>query len=126
MSNLKLPDVHDHASAQRFLGKRESKRMAYNTTIRRIGRYTDDDAGIERDFAVRYVATDIVTNHADGTITLHTGGWDTTTTTNRMHRLTPAHIWVNRHDWQTVVTDRFANKTWRGITRHLITPIANA
>lgn len=44
--------------------------------------------------AVRFHATDVVTFHPDGSITLATDGWFTKTTRERIEDYTPAEVWV--------------------------------
>lgn len=45
-------------------------------------------------YAVRFHATDVVTFHADGSITLATDQWFTKTTRERIEDYTPAEVWV--------------------------------
>lgn len=104
MSNLKLPNVQSYDEALKFLGKRESKRMAYATVAHRI--YLPSET-IEPEFAVavKHHNTDIVTYYPDDEIELQTGGWDSATTVNRMNQLTPSFIRVNLRRDDTIVTD---------------------
>ena len=126
MSNLRLATMRSWHEANTFLGKRDSKKVGHNTYARRIARLTEEDEGVEYDIAIRYHSTDIVTYHPDGSITLNTGGWDTTTTTNRMQMLTPAHVWVDRQGGTVNVTDRLSVKVWSGIHNLTLTPPVNA
>lgn len=50
-------------------------------------------------FAVRYHYTDIITIHADGTFTLNTGGWYTTTTKQRINDYGPARVYSEHGVW---------------------------
>ncbi len=56
--------------------ERATKKLAHNTYLRREG----------SDFVIRLHATDIITYHADGSITLDSGGWQTVTTKDRFNR----------------------------------------
>jgi hypothetical protein len=60
----------------------QSRKVANNTYLERRG----------DDIAVRLHATDVVTFHADGTITLSTGGWFTVTTKARINDYLPGGI----------------------------------
>lgn len=85
-----LDTIDNYRTAADMLGNHNERTIAHNTRLVRRG----------DDVAVRYHATDIVTYHADGRITLDTGGWDTMTTISRMHAMTPATVRVYRRDWQ--------------------------
>lgn len=54
--------------------------------------------------AIRHHNTNIVTWHADGSITLNGGGWASRTTADRMHRFTPANVRVNNRKGTLTVT----------------------
>lgn len=71
---------------------RDSLRLENNTTaVRRPG-------GI----AVQLHGTDVVTFRDDGAVVLNSGGWDTMTTRDRLHRYAPGAR-VYRHDGKTRV-----------------------
>jgi len=55
------------------------------------------------DVAVRYHATNVVVYHADGSITLNTGGYYTPTTAARMNEYLPSHLRVQRRKRKWVV-----------------------
>jgi hypothetical protein len=61
------------------LGSRDSRKLENNTYVQRRG----------EDIAVRLHNTDVVTYHKDGTITLNSGGWRTSTTKNRINSYIP-------------------------------------
>jgi hypothetical protein len=50
-------------------------------------------------YAIRYHYTDVVTIHPDGTFTLSTGGWETTTTKQRINGYGPARVYSERGVW---------------------------
>ena len=54
---------------------KQSRKMANHTYLERQG----------EDIALRLHATDVVTMHADGSITLNSGGWQTVTTKERIN-----------------------------------------
>lgn len=84
MSNLQLPQITDYASAKGELDGTRYKVIAYKTALQ-------DHGGI---ISVVHHNTDIIDYYPDGDINLNTGGWDTTTTSSRMHRLTPRSVRV--------------------------------
>ncbi len=86
--------IHDYITAVNYLqrGKfkrewwRNSRPIANNTRLEMRGNTYGDD------IAVRLHGTDVVTYHADGTITLNTGGYWTVTTRDRINRFVPGNI----------------------------------
>lgn len=81
-----LDTIDNYGAATRALGNRDERTIAHNTRLIRRG----------DSIAVRYHATDIVTYHADGRITLADGGYSTATTIKRLHAMTPAGVYVRR------------------------------
>lgn len=67
-----------------FLGDRDSRKVSHNTYAERRG----------EDVAIRLHATDILTFHADDTITANSGGWRTVTTKDRLNSFLPAPLCV--------------------------------
>lgn len=63
-------------------------RIAGNTTLRMV----------KTDYVIRYHETDIVTFHADGSITLCSGGWQSVCTVRRMREHTPSNIRISGKD----------------------------
>lgn len=86
MSNLQLPTINSHADAMELLDGKESMKIGYKTWLH----YWDSDGSV----AIVYFDTAIVVYDLEGGIELNAGGWHTTTTTDRMHRLTPPHVRV--------------------------------
>ena len=62
------------------LGSRDSRRIANNTYLERRA---------NSDIAVKLHRTDVLTYHADGSVTLNSGGWQTYTTKARMNAYLP-------------------------------------
>jgi hypothetical protein len=71
------------------LGKRETKKLANNTYLRK-----EDDV-----FLVKLHNTDIIKVFNDNTFELNTGGWQTVTTKARLKEFTPARISQERGIW---------------------------
>jgi len=79
MSNLKLENVTDYASAKAFIGNRDRAKLGHNTYLYR-GKKADF-------FYVEYHGNLIV--RYQPTVTYATNsGWHTRTTTNRLNKLT--------------------------------------
>jgi hypothetical protein len=66
------------------------KRIA-NNTIQYV-----NEAG---DTVIRLHHTDIVVKHLDGTYTLNSGGWRTSTTKERLNTYSPARIYQDKGEW---------------------------
>ena len=99
-----LGNIDSHGAANRFLGDRDHKQLAHNTTIRRVG----------DDIAVTYHRTDIVTFHADHSITIDDGGWPTATTIMRLHALTPRNVCVRKEPGEAQTVYKVAGDIeWR-------------
>jgi hypothetical protein len=49
--------------------------------------------------AVRLHATNVVTYHPDGRITLDSGGWRTVTTKDRIDKYAPINLWTRNGQW---------------------------
>ena len=81
MSNLQfVAEIQSFSDAVAFLGGRESRKLAHNTWVEDLG---------EGEIGVRYHKTYIVV-YREGSAALSNGGWNTVTTSNRIHRLIPA------------------------------------
>lgn len=78
-------DLHamTHAQAEALLGTRASRKLCNNTYLERTGLDSTP-------LALRLHMTRVVQWHLDGTISLHTGGWETVTTCDRMNRVLPS------------------------------------
>lgn len=79
--------VYDYPTAAKFLGDKGSRKLANNTKVYRVmlrGYY-----GLVDEIHVRLHNTDIVSYREDGIITLNSGGYQTTTTKQRMNQLLP-------------------------------------
>ncbi len=80
-----------YQAAATALGGRERRTVANNTVLYRVS----DDT-----IAVRLHYTNVVNLHADGTVTLDTGGWSTVTTKDRLNTYCPlGHVYSDRGDW---------------------------
>ena len=78
MSNLKLENVTDYATAKAFIGNRDRAKLGHNTYLYR---------SIAERFYVEYHGNMIVEYRVDSTYVSNCG-WHTRTTTNRLNKLT--------------------------------------
>ena len=92
-------DIQCYEQAETFLANRDARKVAANTDIVRRDSET---------IAVRLYATDIVTFHSDGRVTFDTGGYDTTTTRQRMNQFSPDWLRVYSKEFENYVYDRRA------------------
>lgn len=88
-----IPTTYLHADTLLRSARSEAngKPVANNT---RLFRRSDDT------IALRLHATDVVLYHADGSMTLNTGGWYTVTTKARINEaIAPLVVWSNKGRW---------------------------
>jgi ATP-dependent RNA circularization protein (DNA/RNA ligase family) len=88
--------MYTFKKAQEFLGNRQKKKLAHNTTIRL-------EDGLVK---IRYHNTDIVTITADDVYTLNNGGWSTPTTKTRLNKFSPARIYQQDYCWYIKAGDK--------------------
>jgi hypothetical protein len=77
-----------------LLGSKQAATVGNNTIVHRTGRYCD--------IALNLHGTDVVTVSSSGDITLDSGGWQTTTTRERMNQLLQCigfRIYQKRWQW---------------------------
>lgn len=90
-----------------LLGKRETKKLANNTYLRRL------DASEGESYAVRLHETDVVriepTRGGATFYTLRTGGWATSTTKDRINAYGPVHIYSEKKVWRLTKNERFVD-----------------
>ena len=95
MSVAKMPTIRNYDEALDMLNGRTYKKIGHNTEL-----VNGNDGSI----GIRYHNTVIVRYHANGTLTLNTGGYNTVTTFGRMGQIT-RHFgyWVGRHKWESYI-----------------------
>lgn len=76
--------------------RRKGKRLKGNTTAT----IHSNDA-----IAIRYHSTDVATTYPDGSVMLDSGGWETSTTQDRINRFSPASVFSYKGRW----TARYGN-----------------
>jgi hypothetical protein len=82
--------VKTYKEAADYLGKKVSRPLENNTRIERRDEST---------IAVKLHDTDIVKYHADGSITVTSGGWHTLTTKDRINKYAGLRIWQANSVW---------------------------
>ena len=95
MSNLTLENVTDYASASAFIGNRDRAKLGHNTYLYR---------GMGESFYVEYHGNSIVFYERARTFVTNRG-WHTTTTTNRLNKLTKMSFRIRQgaHQYLTEV-----------------------
>lgn len=83
--------TYDRGAALLAKARNGRKKLANNTYLHRI-----DDSTL----GVKLHSTDVVIIHADGTYTLHDGGWQTVTTKDRINSYSPARVGSVKGVWQ--------------------------
>jgi hypothetical protein len=78
-----------YESATELLGKKDMKKLAGNTTLRK-----------ERgNMVVRFWGTDIISISPDNIFTLNAGGYETVTTKDRLNKFSPARVYQDKGIW---------------------------
>lgn len=82
-----------HEKAAQVLGtarnQNDGKPLGRNTRLFKKG----------EDFVIQFHRTNVVTIHADGTYTLNSGGWQTSTTKERINEFSPVRIYQKSFAW---------------------------
>lgn len=93
-------DIRSHSDALDFLAGTLARKLGHNTEVRVWGAASLDSDDIARaDVAIVYHSTPVVMYHADGRVTLNTGGWLTVTTKQRLNACSPFRVWSERGEW---------------------------
>jgi hypothetical protein len=83
------------AEANCILGNRDSLRLGNNTYL--VSRFSPEEN--DKHIAIRLHNTDIVKFYSNGRITLHTGGYQTVTTKERMNHFIAGRVYQKNHAW---------------------------
>lgn len=95
MAKLKATPKN-YAEAQAALAGRESVRLGNNTYLENVGEYGEYTGKI----GVRLHNTYVVVFYPhDGCITLHTGGYRTVTTKERINQFITGRVWQKSYSW---------------------------
>lgn len=92
MSNLNTHGVVDFDSAKRFLGNKSARQLCFATTLTHESVGEPDVTAV----TVRHHGSPIIRYFSDGRLELSNAGWLSATTTDRLHRMTPASVRVTR------------------------------
>lgn len=84
--------------AQQVLGTKSSVRLGNNTFLERV----QEDESFNLMIVVRLHRTNIVQFHSDGRVTLHTGGYYTVTTKERINQFIKGRVYQKAHQWYLV------------------------
>ena len=95
MAVANIETFKSYADALAFMKGKTWAKIGHNTKL-----VNDNNGSI----GIRYHDTVIVRYHANGTVTLNTGGWDTRTTFGRMNQVARHFgFWVGRHKWESYI-----------------------
>jgi hypothetical protein len=83
------------AEANCILGNRDSLRLGNNTYL--VSRFSPEEN--DKHIAIRLHNTDIVKFYSNGRITLHTGGWQTLTTADRINQFIAGRVFQKNWNW---------------------------
>lgn len=104
-----------YAEALRVLGDKQSVRLGNNTYLEAIAERVYSEGRIPEEritIAVRLHSTHIVRFYEDGRVTLHTGGWQTVTTKDRLNEFITSRIYQKNHNWYVVGHDASGAYDW--------------
>lgn len=92
MAKITQPEEYTYEGWAKVLGLKESKRIGHNTDLVRL-----PDGGI----GIRLHWTVVVTYERDGSIRLNSGGFETTTTKQRINACLPAgfRVFAKSYKW---------------------------
>jgi hypothetical protein len=91
-----------YVAAAQFLGDRDSVKLGNNTYLERVTERVYEDGKMPQErtvIAVRLHNTQIVRFYEDGTKSLHTGGWQTVTTKDRLNEFCGNKIFQQKRCW---------------------------
>jgi hypothetical protein len=80
----------NYVTAAEKLGSRDSRKVGNNTYLERL----DDET-----IGLRLHSTYVVKFHANGHVTLDSGGWQTVTTKERMNWVDGIRVYSDKHVW---------------------------
>ena len=90
--------IESYRDAKEFLGNRKSRKIAHNTVLE------IDTLNLGHEvITVKYHGNSIVNLYPDGTITLNSCGWHTSTTKERLNWFLPFGITLYQHNYRWIV-----------------------
>jgi hypothetical protein len=107
-------NISSHLEASLFLGGRSERTLAHNTAV-----WLNASNGATH---VRYHRTDIVSFYPSGAIVLRSGGYETSTTRERIRKLLPDGLALiqEKREWYLEDTRaQFLPDNWSGKTKSL-------
>ena len=86
-------------SFEQRLDGRDSRKVGNNTYLERNTFYDRAADRIASFIGVRLHGTYVVRAYEDGTVSLHTGGWHTVTTKDRINAWSPVRVFQHDYTW---------------------------
>jgi hypothetical protein len=87
VAKLNIDKDHTYEKLKDFLGSRDERKVGNNTILHKT---------LDGKIAIKYHRTDIMTISQLDTMTLNTGGWETSTTIGRLNQLLPDNVGIFR------------------------------
>lgn len=84
-SKVTISPISSFDELNEFLGKREEKKIAHNTYVHKR---------FDGNIGIKLWRTDIIVVNKLNNIKVYTGGWDTSTTKDRINQLLPRNVSV--------------------------------
>lgn len=77
-----------------------------NRSKRKIGNNTYAEMNVDGSVGIWLHSTEVVTIHPDNTYTLRTGGWQTSTTKNRINQYNPVRVYQRKYEWFVTINGK--------------------
>lgn len=90
----------NHAEAVKMV-----KGISYRTK-RKVGNNTYAEILHDGSVGIMLHSTYVVKIHADNTYTLQTGGWQTSTTKDRINQYSPVRVYQRKYEWFVSINGR--------------------
>jgi len=93
-------EIRDYESAVRYLRGKEARTIGHNTSI--VTSWGPPHPCGKQAIGVLYHSTVVLWWHPDGTLELWTGGWETSTTKQRLNAFlpNPYRVYAKNGDWR--------------------------
>lgn len=93
MAKIQQPETYTYEGWLALMGGKTFRKIGHNTTAEVLAGPSGKSIGI------RYHSTYVAMFHADGTVTLNTGGWHSSTTKQRLNAVLPMSVRVFQQDY---------------------------
>jgi hypothetical protein len=77
-----------------------------NSTRRKVGNNTYAEILHDNSVGIMLHSTYVVKIHPDDTYTLQTGGWQTSTTKDRINQYSPVRVYQRKYEWYVTINGK--------------------